>query len=94
MFVTKVTFLMDLLREYKPELAEGLTRIAEVWDVDEVQRNKVLEEVWPGLEKIAIDHAVAEPAALEGRVAVVPATFGTYLRAYLRRNLICFDRLG
>ena len=39
-------------------------------------RNKILEEVWPGLEKIAIDHAVAEPAALEGRVAVVPAMFG------------------
>ncbi|KAH9027693.1 nucleotide-diphospho-sugar transferase [Lactarius pseudohatsudake] len=76
MFVTKVTFLLDLLREYKPELAEGLLKIAAVWDVDEVQRNKVLEEVWPGLEKIAIDHAVAEPAALEGRVAVVPATFG------------------
>ncbi|KAI9442645.1 nucleotide-diphospho-sugar transferase [Lactarius indigo] len=70
MFVTKVTFLLDLLREYKPELAEGLMKIAAVWDVDEVQRNKVLEE------KIAIDHAVAEPAALEGRVAVVPATFG------------------
>jgi len=76
MFVTKVTFLMDLLREYQPDLAEGLTRIAAVWDVDEVKRNKMLEEVWPGLEKIAIDHAVAEPAALEGRVAVVPATFG------------------
>ena len=26
MFVTKVSFLMDLLREYKPELAEGLDR--------------------------------------------------------------------
>ena len=53
MFVTKVSFLMDLLREYKPELAEGLTRIAAVWDVDDVQRNKLLEEIWPGLEKIA-----------------------------------------
>ena len=50
MFITKVSFLMDLLKEYKPELAEGLTRVAAVWDVDEVQRNKVLEEVWPGLE--------------------------------------------
>ncbi|KAI0259203.1 mannose-1-phosphate guanylyltransferase [Gloeopeniophorella convolvens] len=75
MFVTKATLLLELLREYKPELAEGLERIAAVWE-DETQRAKVLEEVWPGLEKIAIDHAVAEPAALEGRVAVVPATFG------------------
>ena len=75
MFVTKASFLLELLREYKPELEEGLTKAAAVWD-DEERRNKILEEVWPGLEKIAIDHAVAEPAALEGRVAVVPATFG------------------
>ncbi|KAI0058038.1 mannose-1-phosphate guanylyltransferase [Artomyces pyxidatus] len=75
MFVTKAKFLMSLLHEYKPELGEGLTKIAAVWD-DETARQKVLEEVWPGLEKIAIDNAVAEPAALEGRVAVVPATFG------------------
>jgi mannose-1-phosphate guanylyltransferase len=78
MFVTKASFLMELLREYKPELEEGLTRVAAVWD-DEIQRNKLLEELWPTLEKIAIDNAVAEPAALEGRVAVVPATFGTYV---------------
>jgi mannose-1-phosphate guanylyltransferase len=32
--------------------------------------------VWPGLTKIAIDHAVAEPAAAAGRVAVVPGAFG------------------
>ena len=74
MFVTKASFLLELLREYKPELEEALTRVAAVWD--EASRNKILEEVWSGLEKIAIDHAVAEPATLEGRVAVVPATFG------------------
>jgi len=78
MFVTKAAFLMELLKEYKPDLEEALTKVVDVWD-DESQRAKVLEEVWPTLEKIAIDHAVAEPAALEGRVAVVPATFGTYV---------------
>jgi mannose-1-phosphate guanylyltransferase len=74
MVVTKVSFSLELLREYKPELEEALTRVAAVWD-DEASRNKILE-VWLGLEKIAIDHAVAEPAALEGCVAVVPETFG------------------
>ncbi len=39
-------------------------------------RAAVLAEVWPGLEKIAIDHAVAEPVAETGGVAVVPGTFG------------------
>ncbi len=76
MFVTKATFLMNLLKEYKPELHEGLEKIAAAWD-DESLRQKVLDEVWPGLEKIAIDNAVAEPAALDRRVAVVPSTFGT-----------------
>ncbi|THH17598.1 hypothetical protein EUX98_g9098 [Antrodiella citrinella] len=75
MFVTKAVFLMELLKEYKPELAEGLNKIADAWD-DEVLRQSVLSEVWPDLEKIPIDNAVAEPAALDRKVAVVPATFG------------------
>jgi len=75
MFVTKATFLLDLLKEYKPELHSGLLRISACWD-NETLRQSVLDEVWPGLEKIPIDNAVAEPAAAEGKVAVVPATFG------------------
>ncbi|KAJ6497808.1 nucleotide-diphospho-sugar transferase [Mycena sanguinolenta] len=75
MFVSKATFLLELLKEYRPALHTGLTKIAEVWE-DEAKRKVVLSEVWPGLEKIPIDNAIAEPAALTGRVAVVPATFG------------------
>ncbi|KZV82856.1 hypothetical protein EXIGLDRAFT_729246 [Exidia glandulosa HHB12029] len=76
MFVVKATFLMTLLREYMPELHDGLQTIADSWDSDEATRDKVLDAIWPTLPKIAIDHAVAEPAALAGKVAVVPATFG------------------
>lgn len=79
MFVVKAAFLMKLLKQYLPEMEEGLTNIAKVWD-DESLRAKALDEIWPGLEKIPIDNAVAEPAAAEGRVAVVPATFGTSTR--------------
>ena len=93
MFVTKASFLLELLRVYKPELEEALRRVAAVWD-DEVSRNKILEEVWPGLEKIAIDHAVAEPAALEGRVAVVPATFGMSVLLTSRTELISGGTTG
>ena len=60
--------LLDLLAEHHPELAAGLRAIA----ADPTS----IEEAWPGLEKIAIDHAVAEPAAAAGRVAVVPGGFG------------------
>ncbi|KAF5345323.1 hypothetical protein D9758_008482 [Tetrapyrgos nigripes] len=75
MFVTKAAFLLRLLKEYRPEMAEGLEKIGEVWD-NVTKRQAVLDEIWPSLEKIPIDNAVAEPAAAEGRVAVVPATFG------------------
>ena len=77
MFVTKATVLMDLLKDYKPDLHDGLQKIASVW-MDEEKRRATLAEVWPTLEKIAIDNAVAEPAAAEGKVAVVPATFGMF----------------
>ena len=68
MFVVKARVLLDVLRTEHPELAAGVERIAAAPDR--------LDEVWPTLTKIAIDHAVAEPAAAAGQVAVVPATFG------------------
>ncbi|KAF8960632.1 nucleotide-diphospho-sugar transferase [Flammula alnicola] len=75
MYITKATVLLDLLKEYKPALASGLLKIAAAWD-DKALHDALLSEVWPTLEKIPIDNAVAELAAAEGRVAVVPATFG------------------
>ena len=68
MFVVRATVLLDLLAQWHPSLAAGLRALA--------ADPTTLPEVWPGLEKIAIDHAVAEPAAAEGRVAVVPGGFG------------------
>jgi mannose-1-phosphate guanylyltransferase len=67
MFVVKASVLLDLLAEFHPELAAGLRDIA--------AQPARLAEVWPGLTKISIDHAVAEPAAAQGRVAVVPGRF-------------------
>lgn len=74
MFVVKAQVLVDMMAVYVPELHDGLQKIAKAWDTPE--RQAVLNEVWPGLPKIAIDHAVAEPASKTGQVAVVPATFG------------------
>ena len=68
MFVARATVLLDLLGDYHPDLAKGLRAIA-----DDPGR---LRELWPSLTRIAIDHAVAEPAAADGRVAVVPGSFG------------------
>ncbi|CAD6922922.1 unnamed protein product [Tilletia laevis] len=74
MFVVQAKTLLSLLQQSMPALYEGLDQIAAAWDTP--QRAAVLSEIWPKLDKIAIDHAVAEPAAKAGRVAVVPATFG------------------
>ncbi|GAA4347796.1 mannose-1-phosphate guanylyltransferase [Angustibacter luteus] len=74
MFVARASVLLDLLAEYRPALAEGLRVLGAAWDGPDRQR--VLDEVWPQLEKVAVDYAVAEPAAAAGRVAVVPGAFG------------------
>ena len=74
MFVARAAALLDLLDEYRPELGAGLRRLGRAWDTDD--REAELEAVWPTLERVAVDYAVAEPAAAAGRVAVVPGTFG------------------
>lgn len=67
MFVVRAAALLDLLGRWHPGLAESLRQLA--------AEPATLEQVWPSLTRIAIDHAVAEPAAGAGRVAVVPADF-------------------
>jgi mannose-1-phosphate guanylyltransferase len=67
MFIVRPTVLLDLLGTWRPEFAAALRTIAA--DPDR------LAELWPTLPRIALDHAVAEPAAAAGRVAVVPSSF-------------------
>jgi mannose-1-phosphate guanylyltransferase len=64
------SFLAELARQ-RPQLSEGIGRIADAWDTP--GRDAVLAETWPGLEKISVDYAVFEAAAAEGKVATVPA---------------------
>jgi mannose-1-phosphate guanylyltransferase len=63
-------FLAELARQ-RPLLSAGIDRIADAWDGPD--REEVLTEVWPGLEKISVDYGVLEGAAAAGRVATVPA---------------------
>lgn len=72
MFVARASVVLDLLAGEHPDLARDLRAIA----ADPQQFDQRLAELWPGLTKIAIDHAIAEPAAAAGRVAVVPGSFG------------------
>ncbi|MGO1172999.1 MAG: mannose-1-phosphate guanylyltransferase [Actinomycetaceae bacterium] len=74
MFVARAGAILETLADLHPELALGLGAIGRAWDTPE--REAVLDEIWPTLTRIAIDHALAEPLAERGRVAVVPAELG------------------
>ncbi len=71
MFVARTDVLLGHLARLHPALHDGVRAIADAWDGPE--RGSVLDAVWPTLTKIAIDHAIAEPVAADGGVAVVPS---------------------
>ncbi|WP_221585506.1 mannose-1-phosphate guanylyltransferase [Microbacterium sp. G2-8] len=73
MFISRADVLLDELAANEPELHAGLIEIAAAWDTD--RRDEVAERVWPSLKKIAIDYAIAEPAADKGLLAVIPGQF-------------------
>nr|WP_111648670.1 sugar phosphate nucleotidyltransferase [Actinoplanes lutulentus] len=74
MFVWRVdVFLAELARQ-QPQLASGVSRIAQAWDT--AGREEVLGEVWPTLPRISVDYAVMEGAATVGRVGTIPGDFG------------------
>ena len=73
MFVVRAATLLGHLRMRLPELHDGLVEAAAGLEAGD---DSVLDRVWPGLTRIAIDHAVAEPVAAAGGVAVVPGGFG------------------
>jgi mannose-1-phosphate guanylyltransferase len=74
MFITRTDVLLGHLERLHPELFAGLSTIGRTWDSPDGA--DTLASVWPGLAKIAIDHAIAEPVSLEGGMGVVPGDFG------------------
>ncbi|TBW22273.1 mannose-1-phosphate guanylyltransferase [Arcanobacterium bovis] len=74
MFVFRTDVLLAALQAFEPQLYEGILSIARAWDTP--QRSSVMDDLWVNLKKIAIDHAIAEPLAQRGGVAVVPASMG------------------
>jgi len=72
-FVARAAVLLDHLAALHPALHDGVRELGRVWDTP--GRDEALAEIWPALERIAIDHAIAEPVAAAGGVAVVPGDF-------------------
>lgn len=73
MYIAPAKLLLDVLSKTQPSLHAGVMELAKHWDTD--QRAAKLEKIWPNLEKIAIDYAVAEPASQMGLMSVVPGDF-------------------
>ena len=71
MFIVSAGVLASHLARLLPDMHARLETIARAWDTPEF--DEVLADNWPHLTKIAIDHAIAEPVAADGGVAVVPA---------------------
>lgn len=74
MFLWRTDVFLASLTEYRPDIAEPIRRIAEAWDGPDGER--VLGEIWPTVPRIAVEYAVMEPAAADGKVATVPGDFG------------------
>lgn len=74
MFISRADVLLGEIAENQPHLYSGLIDLAEAWD-DRDLRGPAVDRVWPTLTRIAIDYAVAEPAAEKGRLAVIPGHF-------------------
>jgi mannose-1-phosphate guanylyltransferase len=75
MFLWRTDVFLDELAARRPDVHDPIRAIAAAWDTDE--QDAALEEHWQTLpEKVALEYAVMEPAAADGKVATVPGNFG------------------
>ncbi|HZE40008.1 MAG TPA: sugar phosphate nucleotidyltransferase [Stackebrandtia sp.] len=74
MFVWRVDVFLSELQRQRPALHDAVRRLAAAWERPE--REDLLGELWPTLERISVDYAVMEGAATKGKVGVVPGDFG------------------
>ncbi len=68
MFVWKASTFLACVRNYQPELAAGISRIAAAWATP--RRAQALADVYPGLKRISVDYGVMEPASVDPQVRV------------------------
>jgi mannose-1-phosphate guanylyltransferase len=74
MFLWRTDVFLSELAARRPDVHDPVRRIAAAWDTP--SQEAVLGELWPTIPKVAVEYAVMEPAAAEGKVATVPGDFG------------------
>lgn len=70
MFTAQVSNFAKWTKEFLPQMDLGLQQIAHEYQTS----NAIDQTVWQGLQRIAIDYALAEPLSVRGEVSVVPAS--------------------
>lgn len=68
MFVFRAATVLDAIRRYRPDTADGLARIAREWD--EPDRAATLAAIYPSLYKISVDYGLMEPASRDGALSI------------------------
>jgi mannose-1-phosphate guanylyltransferase len=74
MFLWRTEVFLAELAARRPDVHDPVREIARAWDTE--AQETVLGELWPTIPKVAVEYAVMEPAAAEGKVATVPGDFG------------------
>ncbi len=69
MFVMKCGTLVSAMQHLHPQMDEDLSALASLWDTSDPEQ---IDMLWERLPRVAIDHAIAEPLALDGGIAVTP----------------------
>lgn len=67
-FVFNIDTMVSALTKYKPQIADIMDKLS--------LSSSLSSELFPQCEKVSIDYAVMEPAAVEERVYTHPADFG------------------
>jgi mannose-1-phosphate guanylyltransferase len=74
MFLWSTDVFLAELAARRPDVHDPVRVISHAWGT--ADQDAVLASVWPDVPKVAVEYAVMEPAAAEGKVGTVPGDFG------------------
>lgn len=64
----------DKLKKYLPTFYDEIKKLSIYMETNE--EKKVIQRIYPKLQKISVDYAVMEPASLQGEVYCIKGDFG------------------
>lgn len=72
MYISKASVLRKNIKRYCDKTYDILSTIVDMLPLDSIEHMTIPPELWRDLPSVSIDTALAEPAAIDERVAVVP----------------------